>query len=138
MAATHSRLHMIKPFGFSTNDRQLKRAGLDYWPFLDLEIHEHLDDLLMQKPWKFAFLAKTARKPYTDIPTDTDLLVFGRETKGLTSELWDRYSDHFYGIPLLNPNVRSLNLANSVSIVLYDQLQKRGIQHGVYQDESRV
>jgi tRNA (cytidine/uridine-2'-O-)-methyltransferase len=125
VAGTAARLHLVKPFGFSTNDRNLRRPGLDYWPFLDLEIHDSLDAVLELHLGRVAFLSKSAEKIYTDIPQETQLFVFGRETTGLPVELRRKFPDHFYRIPIFHEGVRSLNLANSVSIVIYDQLRKR-------------
>ena len=125
-AATQCRLHMVKPLGFSTEEKNLRRPGLDYWPFLDLEIHDHLDDLLTQfAPPRIAFFSKKADRLYTEMPESTDLLIFGRETSGLPEELHDQYPECFYKIPMWHSGVRSLNLANSVSIVLYHQLARR-------------
>ena len=124
-AATGSRLHLIRPFGFGTSDKNLRRPGLDYWPYLDLEIHNSFSQI-EKISGRMAFLSKKATKPYTEIEMDCDYLVFGRETSGLPDELFDRYPDRFFGIPMFHSGVRSLNLANSVAIVLYDQLSKRG------------
>lgn len=125
-AATQCRLHLVRPFGFDTNDKNLRRAGLDYWPFLDLEIHEALQPLLDFFPRrKIAFFSKRGQVPYTKMPTDVELLIFGRETSGLPEELWDQYRSEFYGIPMYHAGVRSLNLANAVSIVVYHQLTQR-------------
>jgi len=126
IAATGSRLNLITPLGFSTSDRNLKRAGLDYWPYLDLEIHEQLDPLLENHLPNAAFLSTRGNKPYTDIPSDTSLLVFGRETSGLPDYIHNKYPELIFTIPQFHRSVRSLNLANAVSIVLYDQLSKRG------------
>jgi tRNA (cytidine/uridine-2'-O-)-methyltransferase len=124
-AATASRLHLIKPFGFSTNDKNLRRPGLDYWPFLDLEIHDSIDELLNMFPEKVAFFSKRGTRPYTEISTDTQVFIFGRETTGLPSSLHETHGDKMYKIPMFHPGVRSLNLANSVAIVVYDQLHRR-------------
>ena len=78
-----------------------------------------------ESPPSLAFLSTKGTRPYTDIPASTDVIVFGSETKGLSHEIMERYKEHLYRIPMYNPNVRSLNLANSVSIVLYDQLSAR-------------
>lgn len=126
-AATCCRLHLIRPLGFDEDDRNLKRAGLDYWPYVDLEIHDSIQPLIKYLNNKVVFLSKKAIKPYTQIPLDTQLIVFGRETSGLPPYLWNEYSDCFYNIPMWHPNVRSLNLAISVGIVLYDQLSKRDL-----------
>jgi tRNA (cytidine/uridine-2'-O-)-methyltransferase len=126
-AATGCRLHLIRPFGFGTSDRNLRRPGLDYWPFLDLEIHDDLDPLIARLDGKVAFLAKGGQKSFCDIPTDTRLLVFGKETSGLPDDLRVKYPDHFYRIPMFHPGVRSLNLANAVSVIVYDQLSRRNL-----------
>lgn len=129
-AATQCRLHLIKPFGFDASDKQLRRAGLDYWPFLDLEIHEDFEDMLSAMTTgtaspKLAFLSTKGIKDYTHIPVDTDILVFGQETKGLPKDFYEIYKEDLYTIPIFHPQVRSLNLANAVSIVLYDQISRR-------------
>lgn len=124
-AATQSRLHLIEPFGFSTDEKNLRRPGLDYWPYLDLEIHPQLDPLLKRCDHKVAFLSKRADKTYDQMPADTRLLVFGRETSGLPQELRDQYGEQFYSIPMYCEQVRSLNLANSVAIVLYHVLMSK-------------
>jgi tRNA (cytidine/uridine-2'-O-)-methyltransferase len=124
-AATASRLHLIRPFGFDAASKNLRRPGLDYWPYLDLEIHDSLEELFgmfhESRP-RVAFFSKLGTKPYTAMPTDTELLVFGRETTGLPRELFERYPDDFYQIPMFHPGVRSLNLANAVSIGVYHLL----------------
>lgn len=125
-AGAGCRLHLVRPFGFATDDRNLRRPGLDYWPYLDLEIHDHLDDLLGLFPRRrVAFFSKRATRPYTEMPDDVELLLFGRETSGFPEELHTRYADCFYGIPIYHPEVRSLNLANAVAVVVYDRLMRR-------------
>ena len=125
-AATRSTLHLIKPLGFSFEDRYMKRAGLDYWPYLDLKLHESFDEMLstFETPPKMAFFSTKASKPYWDLPP-VDMVVFGKETSGLPPSFWERYPDDFATIPMYHPGVRSLNLANSVSIVVYNQIQQR-------------
>lgn len=125
-AASACRLHLVRPFGFSADDRNLRRPGLDYWPFLDLEIHESIEPLLAEHAGRVAFFSKAAGKLYTEVPADVDLLIFGRETTGLPPEWHEAYRSSFYRIPIFHPGVRSLNLANAVSVVLYDQLSRRG------------
>jgi len=125
-AAMQCRLHLVRPFGFTTSDKNLRRAGLDYWPFLDLEIHENFDQVARLFPGRIAFLSKKSTRPYTEMPVSTELLVFGQETKGLPDFLWQEYPEMFYHVPMFHPGVRSLNLANAVSIVLFHQLHKRG------------
>ncbi len=124
-AATQSRLHLTLPLGFSMDDKNLRRPGLDYWPYLDLEVHEDHQELFKGFNGKIAFFSKHGKKPYHSMPVDTSLLVFGQETKGLPSELFEQYPENFYQIPMFHPSVRSLNLANSVSIVLYDLMRRR-------------
>jgi len=126
-AATQCRLHLIKPFGFGISDKNLRRPGLDYWPFLDLEIHDRFADLDARFGGKVAFLSKKADKLYTEIPADVNLLVFGRETSGLPDEWLQTRSHQFYRIPIMHEGVRSLNLSNAASIVLYDQLGRRNL-----------
>lgn len=127
-AASACRLHIVRPTAFSLHDKNVRRAGLDYWPFVDLEIHESFPHLLRRGFHRLAFLSRHAEsKSYEQIPADTELIVFGNETSGLPKELWAQYSDHFYHIPMFHEGVRSLNLANAVSIVVYHQLSKRGI-----------
>lgn len=123
-AATGCRMHLIKPFGFKTEDKNLRRPGLDYWPFLDLEIHENLPTLLSREAEPPALITKFGSKPYTEIPVNTRFLLFGRETKGLPDSLLNQYKDHQYYIPMYHEGVRSLNLANAVSIVVYDLLRR--------------
>lgn len=126
-AATGNRLHLIKPFGFGLTDKNLRRPGLDYWPFLDLEIHDSIEPLLEAYEGRVAFFSKFGEKLYTDIPVETELLVFGRETSGLPDDIHERYRSSLYRMPMFHPNVRSLNLANAVSIATYDLLQRRGL-----------
>ncbi|MCX6124213.1 MAG: tRNA (cytidine(34)-2'-O)-methyltransferase [Proteobacteria bacterium] len=123
-AATQCRMHLIRPFAFSTDDRNLRRAGLDYWPFLDLEIHDSLETLLERFDGNFAFFTTKASRFYTEIPSDTKLLIFGQETKGLPAWVHERWADKSWKIPMFHPGVRSLNIANSASIVLYHQLMQ--------------
>jgi len=124
-AGTQCRLHLIRPFGFDTSDKNLRRAGLDYWPFLDLEIHDDIRPLTQKFRGRVAFFSKKASRPYYEMPLDTELLVFGRETSGLADWIHEEWADCFWNIPMFHPGVRSLNLSNAVSIVLYHQLGQR-------------
>ncbi len=135
-AGTASRLHLIKPFGFDMSDKNVRRAGLDYWPFLDLEIHDDLETLLARFPGKVAFFSKFATHDYTEIPTDTELLVFGRETSGLPDWVHTQYASQLYRIPLFHTEVRSLNLANAVSIGVYDLMRRRGLFEGNHHEHD--
>lgn len=124
-AATNCTLHLIKPLGFSLEDRYVRRAGLDYWPFLTLKVHENFEDMLktFSSPPRMAFFSTKGEKTYWDL-APADLLIFGKETAGLPQKIWEQYKEDFYTIPMYNKNVRSLNLANSVSIVVYDQFRQ--------------
>jgi len=124
-AATQSRLHFVRPFGFSEDDRNLKRAGLDYWPYLDLEVHDDILKLIERFHGKIAFFSARSDRSYLEMPAETELLVFGQETKGLPEFIWKLFPDKFYNIPIFHDKVRSLNLANAVSIVLYHQIHAR-------------
>ncbi len=121
-AATHTRLHLVKPLGFSLEDRYLKRAGLDYWPWVDLHVHDTWDEFRRANPEaRLHLLSARAERSYLVAPYQPgDFFVFGRETKGLPRELLAAHPDDIYVIPIDSPHVRSLNLANAVSIVLYE------------------
>lgn len=126
VAATAGRLHLIEPLGFSLDDKNVRRPGLDYWPCLDLEIHANFDDFCQTYPGqKMAFLTKFASQSYFDIPPDVDTFVFGCETSGLPQSIHAAYSDRLYSIPMFHPEVRSLNLANSVALVVYEHIRKK-------------
>ncbi|MCB9728121.1 MAG: tRNA (cytidine(34)-2'-O)-methyltransferase [Deltaproteobacteria bacterium] len=130
-AATGTHLHLVGELGFSLADRYLKRAGLDYWPHVLLHRHETLDECLASAdPASVAFYSSHATSLYTDFAPPADpWMVFGREADGLPKELLARESARTYSIPIL-PVVRSLNLANAVSIVLYEALRQRGFPLG--------
>ena len=124
-AATQARLHLVGPLGFSTSDKEVRRPGLDYWPYLDMEYHRNLKGLLAGYPkGSVAFFSKSAAPSHWELPENVKLLVFGRETSGLPQELHETYREHFYSIPMYHPGVRSLNLSNAVAIVLYHLLGK--------------
>jgi tRNA (cytidine/uridine-2'-O-)-methyltransferase len=121
-AATHTPLDLIGPLGFSLEDRYLKRAGLDYWPFVDLTVYEDLA-AYRRAPHVGRRVAFAARRglPYTRCEFHRDdRLFFGKETSGLGDELLAGFGDAVYHIPIDEPGVRSLNLANAVGIVLYE------------------
>lgn len=129
-AATYTRLHLIKPLGFSLEDRYLKRAGLDYWPWVDLHVYETWADFRRTHALaRLHLFSARAERSYLEARyRGDDFLVFGRETKGLPADLLNAHEDDTYVIPIDSPNVRSLNLANAVSIVLYEaRRQNRGV-----------
>ena len=123
--ATGSTLHLVKPFGFEITDARLKRAGLDYWNHISLVIYESVDDFFKKnKDKNMAFLSSHGNKNYWDIEYKEDLyLIFGKESKGLSNKILEANIDETYKIPLFSDKVRSLNLANSVSIVIYEGLR---------------
>ena len=130
-AATGTVLHLVKPLGFSIDDKSLKRAGLDYWPYVSVQIHESLDAFLAEygdrKDRMFLATTKGSRY-YTDIEfRDGDMILFGRETAGLPREFIEANRERSIRIPLSeDTRLRSLNLSNSVSIVLFEALRQMG------------
>ena len=125
-AATRCELHIVGPTGFRMDDRTLRRAGLDYWQHVSLFRHIDLDQCILQCPGsRFIFLTTKASRPYTEWRFNAgDALVFGPETRGLPQKVLDANADRCLTIPMANPNVRSLNLATSVAIVLYEGLRQ--------------
>jgi len=128
-AATGSVLHLVKPLGFSIDDKQLKRAGLDYWPFVKLSVHESLDEFLEEFKDRAVYFASTkGKKCYADIKyKDGDMIVFGKETAGLPRELIEANKENSVRIPMAEDvRLRSLNLSNSANIVLFEALRQLG------------
>jgi tRNA (cytidine/uridine-2'-O-)-methyltransferase len=125
-----ARLHLVRPLGFSLDSRQVKRAGLDYWPKVPLSVWDAFDELLAAfQPLgpEIALLTKSGRTPYWQIPiAPRQFLVFGSETRGLPAEILSRFGEHTYYIPM-GSEIRSLNLSTSVGIVLYDSLRQNGL-----------
>lgn len=130
-AATYTRLHLIRPLGFSLDDRYLKRAGLDYWPHVDLHVYDNWAAFRRRHgEARLLLYSARAERSYLEARYQTgDFLVFGRETKGLPPALLAAHRDETYVIPIDSPHVRSLNLSNAVSIVVYEALrQLRGAE----------
>jgi len=139
-AATRTRLHLVGPLGFSLEDRYLKRAGLDYWPLVDLRTYPGWDDFAAagnpqgREPGeaspnsdgrRLKYFSARAKRSYLEADyAPGDFLVFGSETKGLGEEFLRTRTEATYNIPIFEPGVRSLNLANAVSIVLYEALRQ--------------
>ncbi len=126
--ATRSELHLIGPMAFEISDKQLKRAGLDYWPHLKWFYYENFEDWWkkVEDPSRVFYLTTKSKKPYTRVNFKKgDWLVFGKETKGLDPELIQRNIEQAITIPQLGP-VRSLNLATSVAIVAYEGIRQLG------------
>lgn len=126
-ACTGARLHLIRPLGFDISDRAVKRAGLDYWQYLDLSVYDDLDDFFSKNGDENLWLATTkAPQAYTQADLRGDVkLLFGKETAGLPEWLRERYRDRCIRIPMRGP-VRSLNLSNSVAILCYEALRQQG------------
>jgi len=130
-AITGTTLHLIKPLGFSIDDKQLKRAGLDYWHLLDLEIHESLELFLEAYGHRPLFFASTKATQYYDevsYPEDS-MIVFGKETSGLPAMIHEHYPDRRIKLPMLpHPDLRSLNLSNAANIILYEALRQNNFK----------
>jgi tRNA (cytidine/uridine-2'-O-)-methyltransferase len=127
-AATNTPLHIVGVTGFRMDDRALRRAGLDYWPEVQLTRHRNLDALYESLPGaRFVYLTTKADRIYTDWSFQPDdCLVFGRETRGLPEDLLRANWENTLRIPMLNPNIRSLNLATAAGIVLFEALRQTG------------
>jgi tRNA (cytidine/uridine-2'-O-)-methyltransferase len=125
-AATRVPLHVVGVTGFRLDDRAVRRAGLDYWSEVELHRHRDMDALRESIPSaRFVYLTTKAARPHTDWRyTSDDCLVFGRETRGLPEELLRAHWENCVTIPMLNPRVRSLNLATAVAVVLYEALRQ--------------
>ncbi len=133
-AATGTALHLVEPLGFSIDDAHLKRAGLDYWPFVKLTVHRSLEDFMTRYQDQPMYFASTkGKRLYTDIEFEEDcFIIFGRETKGLPPALIEANADRTLRIPMgEDTRLRSLNLSNSVSIILYEALRQKGFK-GLY------
>ncbi len=126
-AATGARLHIVKPMGFTIDDKKLKRAGLDYWYLLDLTYYENINEFFEKnKGGSFFFFTTKAQKTHSDVTyTDKSYLIFGKETKGLPEELLLEHPDECVRIPMIN-DARSLNLSNAVAIGTYEALRQMG------------
>jgi tRNA (cytidine/uridine-2'-O-)-methyltransferase len=127
--AAGATLHLIEPLGFSLDERQVKRAGLDYWSHVDLRVWPGwaaFERTLASLGEPYFFSTKAARLLW-DVPLGSPdvVLIFGRETGGLPSDLHERYHDRFVTMPILSPHVRSLNLSTSVGIAVYEVLRQR-------------
>ena len=128
-AATGSRLHMIKPFGFSVEDKYLKRAGLDYWKLLDIDYYENFEDFLQKNENPTIFMATTkSKKVYTQVQYQQDsYIMFGKESAGIAEEILVKYPQTAMRIPRLQ-QARSLNLSNAVAVVLYEALRQQNFE----------
>ena len=128
--AAGATLHLIEPLGFSLDEREVKRAGLDYWEHVDLRVWPRWDTFEAELPslGEPFFFSTKAKRLFWDAPLgepENVVLIFGRETGGLPAELHKRFGDRFVTMPILSPRVRSLNLSTSVAIALYEVLRQR-------------
>ncbi|HET9376299.1 MAG TPA: tRNA (cytidine(34)-2'-O)-methyltransferase [Chthoniobacterales bacterium] len=122
--ATGCRLHLVKPLGFSLDDRQLRRAGMDYWQEVDVTLWENLDEFEAKTSRRSLFFSTKSRRPYWEISFNRgDSLIFGRETKGLPESLLAARCSDCYTIPMA-ARARSLNLATAVAIVLFEGVRQ--------------
>jgi len=124
--ATNTALHLVHPLGFSTDDKHLKRAGLDYWEHVKIKHWDNFDLFLeAQKEINLYFFTTKTETSYTQAEFQDDAyLIFGKETKGLPNDTLSLYQDRCYTLPMPNPNIRSLNLAMTAGIVLYEALRQ--------------
>jgi len=139
-AATDTSLHLIRPLGFSTDDKMLKRAGLDYWQHVDIHYHDSLDDFFGKYPQgKFYYIETFGQKAHSDFDytnlEDDIFFVFGRETTGLPKDLILANLDNCLRIPM-NNNVRSLNLSNTAAILIYEALRQQNYNDLLQADTS--
>lgn len=129
-AATGSKLHIVKPMGFSIDDKKLKRAGLDYWHLLGVQYYENLDEFFEKtKGGRYFYSTTKGKHTYAEVKfEDNDYILFGKETKGLPEELLYKNPDYCIRIPMID-EARSLNLSNSAAIVVYEALRQHNFEH---------
>lgn len=123
---TGSTLHLVKPFGFEISDKRLKRAGLDYWEYLEVIYYENVAEFFkVNADKKMAFFSSHGEKSHWDLPYENDtFLVFGKESVGLSKEITDAHAEQLYKIPLYSEHIRSLNLANAVAVAVFEGLRQ--------------
>lgn len=127
-AATGATLHLIRPFGFEISDRTLKRAGLDYWKYLDVIYYDNIEEFFEKNDGEYWFFTTKAENKYSDVCYNGNVyLIFGKETKGLPEELLRSHRESCVRIPMLD-EIRSLNLSNAAAIAVYEVLRQRGFE----------
>ena len=126
-AATGCTLHLVRPLGFELSEKHVRRAGLDYWPLVSVQVHDSLDEVFVSLSGaRFFFFTTKARQTYADVRYEEgDVLVFGKETAGLDEELLVAHEESCVRIPMLE-GLRSLNLSNSVAVAVYEALRQNG------------
>lgn len=134
--ATNTRLHLIEPLGFKLNDKLIKRAGLDYWDKLDVTVYSDYQDFLDRNPGAKIYMATTkGQHVYTDVAYEPDcFIMFGKESSGIPEDILVENQDRCVRIPMWG-DIRSLNLSNSVSIVLYEAFRQNGFEHMTMEGE---
>lgn len=127
--ATGTSLHLIKPLGFDISDKAVRRAGMDYWKELDLHVYENFEEFVEKNPGARIYMATTkARKAYTEVEyKENDYIMFGKESAGIPEEILVKYEETSVRIPMIG-EIRSLNLSNSVSIILYEALRQQDFE----------
>ena len=136
--ATGTRLHLIEPLGFRLNEKAIQRAGMDYWNDLNVTTYLNYEDFLAKNPGAKIYMATTkARQTYAEVQYEEDCyIMFGKESAGIPEEILVQHPDTAIRIPM-NENIRSLNLANSVAIVLYEALRQHNFEHMQLQGQLR-
>ena len=139
--ATGSRLHLIEPLGFQINEKMLRRAGLDYWDSLDVTVYDNFEDFLEKNPEaRTRIYMATTKAPhvYTEVSYEPGAyLMFGKESAGIPEEILKEHQETAIRIPML-PEIRSLNLANSVAVVLYEALRQNAFSHMELMGKPRI
>lgn len=122
--ASGCNLHLVKPFGFELSDKRVKRAGLDYWKHVNLHIYDSIEEFFtLQQGKNFAFFSSHGNQYHWDLNYQKEMfLIFGKESTGLPDHITNDYQESLYKIPIHSPHIRSLNLANAVSIIVYQGL----------------
>ncbi|PKE30672.1 tRNA (uridine(34)/cytosine(34)/5-carboxymethylaminomethyluridine(34)-2'-O)-methyltransferase TrmL [Macrococcoides caseolyticum] len=127
-AATDTDLHLIRPLGFSTDDKMLRRAGLDYWKFVNITYYDSIEEFFEKNKGHYYLLTKFGKKPHTTFDysntEEKHYFIFGKETTGLPDWVKEKYMDTALRIPM-NDNVRSLNLSNTAAILIYEALRQQ-------------
>ncbi len=127
-AVTGAQLHLVEPLGFSVSDKHLKRAGLDYWPHLNVRIHKSLDEFFRNTNGKYYYCSTKAKRNYHNVIFEEKcFILFGKETKGLPESLIYSNPETVIRIPM-KEGLRSLNLSNAVAVVLYEALRQKGFE----------
>lgn len=127
--ATGTRLHLIEPMGFKVDEKSVKRAGLDYWQYLDVTVYKNFEEFCEKNPGARIYMATTkGLNKYSDVKYDKDAyIMFGKESAGIPEEILMQHKEDAIRIPM-NPDIRSLNLSNSVAIVVYEALRQQNFE----------